>query len=98
MFSARPIGIGEVKRYFYGLVVYSELGRQKQLKRTYGKGLILVTVEQFSKCPFKVLDTIVDRRGVKRTLWIAPALFCSMPYINNAMYLPGYKTTDMVKT
>lgn len=39
---------GEVWNYFESLV-YSNLGGQKQLKKTYGQEVMIVTVKKFSK-------------------------------------------------
>lgn len=64
---------------------------------TYGKGVIAVTVERFSKSALKMSDTTVDGRSIERTAWIFSAPFCYMRYIDDARYLLRDKTPGMVR-
>lgn len=54
-------------------------------------------MEQFSKWLFSIPDTLVDERGVDRTLWIVPAPFLCMRYIKDTRYRAEDETTGMLK-
>lgn len=65
--SGCQIEAQKVLRYYNGSIVHSDLDVQKQVKKTYIEDVMVVTVEQVTKWTFKVLNTIVDRRGVEKT-------------------------------
>lgn len=46
---ARTMKAGEVIKHYYESPVHSNLGLQKQLKEKYGKGMMAMTVDRFSK-------------------------------------------------
>lgn len=94
--AGRLRGADRVVRYRYGSPAYSELCDWKQLQRTHGEGLMAVTLKQFSKSIFKVLDTNLNGRAAERTVWIIPAPLCCMQCTNDAKFL-WILATDMVK-
>lgn len=48
-FSGRSIGARKVIGYYYRSLVYTDLGRRKQLKKTYGESVMTMSVEHFSR-------------------------------------------------
>lgn len=76
--------------------MYADLDAQKKQKKTYG-GVMPVTVGQFSKWPFQIPDTIICGMAVEQTSRISPAPIYCMKYINEASYLLGDSSTEMVK-
>lgn len=44
----RPFSAGELVRYYYRTLVYSNLTTQNQVQKTYGDGVLFVTVEDVS--------------------------------------------------
>lgn len=67
MFAGRPIGAGEDVGYYYGSLVYPDIGRERHLKKIYGDDVLAVTVEHFSKWALKILGATVDSRGFELT-------------------------------
>lgn len=47
MFAGHPVGAEEVVRFYDGSLQYLDLSGQKQLMKTYGVGVMSVSVEQF---------------------------------------------------
>lgn len=47
MFGAHTVGAKKVLEYYRGSLVYSDVSRQQQLKKTYAEGATQVTVDRF---------------------------------------------------
>lgn len=83
--------------YHYGSFIYSYRCGQEKLNKRYGKGVLVVNVEQSSKWAFKISNTVVGGKCVERTAWIVPVPFCRMCHSNDTGYLSKYKTQDIVR-
>lgn len=97
LFSMRNIGAGETISYYYGSVVYSDLSGKPQKHRTYGEGVMAVTVQDFEKWAYKLDDRVVPVGGQSRTVWLVPAPFCVSRFMNDPRYLPGDKDGAQVR-
>lgn len=71
LFTGRPIESTRAKGYYYRLIIYVDLCRQRQLKKAYGWGTMTMTVAQFSKWEFKIPGTIVHGEKLSKK-WIVP--------------------------
>lgn len=97
VFAGIPIGAGDILGYYFRSLLYSDLGTQKQLKKTYGECVIIETMEKFLKWALKIQDTIVNGTVSERISWIVPTPFWCTWHSNDAKYLPREKATHMVK-
>lgn len=97
MVPEQPIGAGEVVGYYDESPLYSDIGGQKRLKKTYSKDVMMVTVKQLSRCMLMIPNTVVARSCAERTSCIVSAPFCCLRYLYHARFLPGRHTTDIVR-
>ena len=90
VFAARDISKGEVVGYYYGTIVYHYLWNRRQVTKTYGDGVLWVTVGDYRK--FGLMATVEtsnfpvvkDRiEDGKLAIHIVGAKFCVMTYINS---------------
>ena len=93
VFAARDIAKGEIIGYYYGTIVYHNLWNRKQVTKTYGEGILGVTVGDYRK--FGLMATVEtshfpevkDRtEDGKLAIHIVGAKFCVMRYINSPDY------------
>jgi len=98
LFAMRNFGRGEVIGHYYGSLVYSDLTRQPRSMKTYGEGYMAVTMEVFSSWAMQIKDDVKDKDGHVHQVWVVPAPFCTMRYINDARYLPGDRASDEEKS
>ena len=90
VFTTRSVGKGTVVAYFYGTLVYSDLGSGDNTMREYGSGIMSVTQAEFRKYAIDsdVKANFGERTGL-RSIYITPAKFCTARYINDPRYLDG---------
>lgn len=86
VFSGCAIGAGVVVTYHYESFVYSDLFRQKRLKKKYREGMMALTGQQFLEWALRTPGTIVDGTVVKQTSWIFPGPSCGLWYNNDVRY------------
>lgn len=68
---------------YYGTLGYTNLGRQNQTKKMYGDVIMVGTVADSAKWSFQV-DKWVEHSNTGRLIvYIVPAKFCFMRYIND---------------
>lgn len=61
---ARGFGTGEILRRYYGTVDYSNLVNKKQKWKVFGKGIMSVSVQTFTKCAVHVPEKVKDGNGM----------------------------------
>ena len=93
VFAARDISKGEVVGYYYGTIVYHDLWNRKQVTKTYGDGVLGVTVGDYRKYGLMAtvetsnFPAVKDRiEDGKLAIHIVGAKFCVMTYINSPQY------------
>lgn len=60
--SGSPLDARELVRYYYRTPVYSNLNAQKQVPKTFGDGVIHVTVGNVATLKLRVLDTFLNKK------------------------------------
>lgn len=60
VFFGRLLGAGKIVEYHCGKLNYSNQTTQKQVRKTYGDGVISVTVNNFSTWGFKFPEVFLD--------------------------------------
>ena len=94
LFATRAFAERELVGYFYGTLVYEDLSTASGHRPSvYGEGSMAVPVKEFQKWCLQLRMTGPDGNPI----WIYPAPFCAMRYINDARYLvgePGRPTDD----
>ena len=87
VFADKNLGEGQLVGWYYGSLVYSDLSGLPQKYKTYSEGIMCVTVDDFEKWSMVVDHEVVARNGVRHKVFIVPAPFCAMRYINDPRYL-----------
>ena len=91
LFAEKNFVKGDVLSYYYGALVYGEIGRKKKnLQRRYGEGVLAVAAKTLNKQSIEVHYEFVDTSGERHSAWIALAPFCCSRFIND----PRYHDTD----
>lgn len=91
LFASRKFGEREVIGSYYGSLVYADLGQELQSTKRYGEGYMEVTAESFRKWALDLNEKVSDSKGQTHSVWVVPAPFCAMRYINDPRYLQGDK-------
>lgn len=63
VFFGRPFGDGGIMRYHCRTFVYSNLTTQKQVRKTFGDGVMSVTVNNFTVWSFKISEDVIELHG-----------------------------------
>lgn len=92
--ASKTIWEGEVVGYYYGSLDYAILIRKRQTTRKYEKGMMKVNVEMFRRWVNNPIEKVIDEDGNMNTMWIVPAPFYTMRYINDARHMPGGTTME----
>ena len=81
--------------YYYGSIVYGDIGEKRRLTKVYGEGVMAVTSADYTKWAVEISGyQFVARDGSKFTGWICPAPWCVVRYINDPRYLENDKATE----
>lgn len=89
LFAGNDFGSGEVICYYCGSLVYSNLSGKQQHHRTYGEGIMGVTVKEFETWAIQMDHPCRSLEGDGRAVWVVPATFWAVRYINDPRYLSG---------
>lgn len=89
VFAARPFAKGETITWYYGTLVYGDLGADRRLYKTYGTGLLAVTSNDYDRWAMQLPHTFVDVSDNQYNGWVVGAPFCVARYINDPRYLDG---------
>lgn len=65
--------------------------------KRYGEGMMFVSVEEFQTYAVHIIDDLKDSDGKIHHSWILPALFDSLPTINDPLYLECDRTMQIVQ-
>ena len=87
VFANRNFDIGETIGYYYGSLVYGDIGADRKLSKQYGSGLMAVTSTVFEKWAAQLQYVFTEVNGNKYKACITPAPWCVMRYINDYRYL-----------
>jgi len=99
LFAGRNFGKDEVVGYYYGSLLYMNLGKSRNSKKTVGKGFMKVNQEKFHKWALEVTGKGgMDWEGQKISIWIVPGPNCAMRYINDPRYLKSDRTPKKNRT
>lgn len=86
-FTTRPLQRGDTVGYYYGALVYGNIGVNHRLHKRYGVGVLAVTSADFEKWSAHINDfRFTDRNNNRYDGYVAPAPFCAMRYINDPRY------------
>lgn len=69
--------------YYYVSVQHTDLRRRHNTTLTYDVWLMEVTRKTIQKMAGHLHEKVVDREHVEDDVWIVPAPFCAMHYIND---------------
>lgn len=89
LLACQTIGQVEVVGYYYCLLVFENLTMEGQKAKTYGEGVVQVTAESSRKWANDISKKIVSKDESEQKLWIVPALFYVMLYINDVRHSRG---------
>jgi len=88
LFTTRPIRKGEQIGYYYGTLVYDNIGiGSRTTTATYGSGVLAFHASTFNKWAFESRYKAMDRNNNQYPVWIYPAPFCAMKYINDPRHV-----------
>lgn len=65
--SGRLFAAGEIARYYYQILIYSNLTTQKHFQKTYDDEVMYVAIYNFTKRLFKFPQTFLERTEKKRS-------------------------------
>lgn len=93
-FANGAFGNVEMVGHYHGSLVHSDLTKERHKMQTYEEGLSQVTADIFKMWGNELAERMTDSDGNEHKVWIVPAPFCAMQYVNDARYLPGNATTE----
>ena len=93
VFAGKTFAEGDIIGFYYGGIVYGDIGKKVMLSRTYGEGVLAVNPSQFNKWSISIRHEFISTNGDKFCGWIFPAPFCASRYINDARYHESDKST-----
>ena len=93
VFAMRGFSQGQVIGYYFGALVYDDIGNRRQKTKTYGEsGELGVTVAEFNKYKLAISipsTGLVIGEETACQLFIVPSKFCPLRKINDPRYLEG---------
>ena len=89
LFTSKAIAKGDNVGYYYGTIVYGDIGSNRRLYKRYGEGILSVSSEEFDKWANEIGFEFIDRSGNAYDAFIVPAPFCVTRFINDPRYLDG---------
>ena len=90
IFTTRRFGVNEVVGHYYGTLVYGGMPVERTRSGTHGEGIMAFNGEEFAKWALELTWTLPPRGQTAKTkqdgttVWIYPAPFCAMRFINDA--------------
>lgn len=86
VYAARGFKKDERIGWYYGTLVYGDLGLVRRHYKTYGTGVLGISTKDFDKWAIQLEKTFVDINDVKYDGWVVGAPFCACRYINDPRY------------
>ena len=101
VFAMRNFRKGEVVGFYFGALVYKDIGSRTQTTKSYGElGDLGVTVRDFNKyklqIPVATNGLVVGQETVSE-LYVVPRQLCPLRKLNDPRYLPGDKDMTRVE-
>jgi hypothetical protein len=100
VFTTEPLGAGDHIGFFYGHLIYDNvgIGAEKDSLENIGEGVLAVPVKEFSKwsadLPYKASINNSTEAGDQTDVWVYPVPFCAMRYINDPRVLQATATEN----
>lgn len=85
---AQSVGRESTVGQFYGSVAYKDLSSSGSRFKTYVESIMSVSMETFLKWANSHPETAKGRETVQYSVWIGPAPFCAMCYVENERNFP----------
>ena len=98
LFTMKSVAKGACIGYYYGTLVYGDLGTNRRLLKRYGTGILSITSEDYDKWANQLGHEFTDSKNDKYDGYIVPAPFCVTRYINDGRYLGGDREKDLPET
>lgn len=86
--AAGLVGLGSIVAYYYGSLAYEKFCSGGFCFKTYGKIVVKVRGEMFLKWAGRLPEIAPDKNTVMQPVWINPAAFCGVRYVNEGRYIP----------
>ena len=80
---------GDIIGYYYGSLVYGDLGAKRRLHKKYGTGILSVSTPEFDRWAMKISYQFADADSNMYEGFVVAAPFCVCRYLNDPRYLPG---------
>lgn len=96
VFTTKPRAKGDVIGYYYGALVYGDLGTNRRLLKRYGTGILSCTSEDFDIWANQLAHPFTDNKNNQYDGYIIPAPFCVTRYINDEQYTDGDKEKHLL--
>ena len=89
VFAKKAYSKGDIIGYYYGALVYGDIGEDHRSRRKYGSGMMAVSSADYLKWALRVNHQFRDSRNKMHIGYICPGPFCAMRFINDARYASG---------
>ena len=89
LFTTKPISKKDIVGYYYGALIYGDIGADRRLHKRYGNGILSCSSEEFNKWSNQIDHEFCDTKGQRYKCFIAPAPFCVTKMINDPRYVEG---------
>lgn len=94
VFSINARQAGECVAYYYGAIVYGDIGGTNPLLKRYGTGILSCSSDDYNKWANNLGFEFTDSFNNRYDGYVVPAPFCIARYIND----PRYRNGDKEKT
>lgn len=94
VFAGKAFAEGDILGYYYGALIYGDIGAERRLHKRYGTGVLSVSSADFDKWATKLDHVFVDANGDRYDGFVGPAPFCVCRYINDPRYISGDKDKE----
>ena len=97
LFADADFDKGRTIGYYYGALVYGDIGSDRRETKLYGEGVLACSSNDFDKWSAHINYKFVSREGEVYTAYICPAPWCVVRYINDPRYQKMTEPTSMKK-
>jgi len=94
LFAAKSFPKGATICFYYGTLVYSDLGKHHTSQMMYGTGIMAVNATDFIRYSMSIGNVLLRKHG-QRECFIVAAPFCAARHINDPVYLQGDPEIDI---
>lgn len=96
LFAGRNFAKGEIVGFYYGTLLYVDMDKPRNRNKIIGYGSMAVDASDFSKWALRITHgrgIVIDKKP--RHIWIVPARFCAMRFVNDPRYLADEKVPPL---